>query len=489
MPVTWKNTEEGIKPFLDGRRVGWAPLPGSQSAFLRCPVREVLLEGNRGGGKTDVLLMDFYQHVGRKYRSHWKGVLFRRTYPELQDIIDRSVEWFGQLCPGAKYNRQDHIWTFPQGEKLLLRHFEVPADYWKYHGSQFPWIGWEELTLWPSDECFKSVIVLNRSKIPGIPLKVRATTNPYGVGHNWVKRRYKLPIVNHATNHRIGKVIRTPNEPDRVAIHSDLAENRVLLTAQPDYEKSIRASAKNPSMLAAWVAGSWDIVSGGMFDDVWSRDIHVVPSLPLTEIPHRWKIQRAYDHGQSKPFSVGWWAVSNGEPIERNYKVYGVVPGDTYRIAEWYGCKPDTDNEGIRLLSSEIGRGIMEREEKWGIAGRVVSGPADNSVFSQYEPGKSPAGDMRRYGVVWEESDKSPGSRKRGWERIRELLTAAAAKTREVPGLFVFDRCSSFIRTVPTLPRSDKDPDDVDTDAEDHIGDETRYFLCRKNKGLRQNSW
>ena len=48
---------------------------------------------------------------------------------------------------------------------------------------------------------------------------------------------------------------------------------------------------------------------------------------------------------------------------------------------------------------------------------------------------------------------------------------------RENPGLFVFDTCTAFIETLPVLPRDEKDMDDVDTDAEDHVADEVRYFV------------
>jgi hypothetical protein len=85
------------------------------------------------------------------------------------------------------------------------------------------------------------------------------------------------------------------------------------------------------------------------------------------------------------------------------------------------------------------------------------------------------AEDMKKAGVQWTAADKSPGSRKNGWERVRMLLKAALAERPEEPGLYVFDRCVHWIRTVPSLPRDPRKLEDVDTNAEDHAGDETRY--------------
>lgn len=493
--LVWEETEAGLTPALvEGKRkrpVVWAPQPGSQTAFLSCPVFECLYEGTRGPGKTDALLMDFLQHVGHGWGPEWRGVLFRRTYPELQDVVDKSLKWFKRIFPAAQYNRSEHYWTFPEGEQLFLRHFERDSNYWKYHGHAYPWQGWEELTTWPDSKCYTSMFSCARSSVVGIPIKIRATTNPYGVGHNWVKARWRLPIARGCV---VGPVIRDSRDRDgnlelpRVAIHGELSENKVLLFADPQYITRISSAARNPEELKAWLHGDWNIVAGGMFDDVWNPARHVVPNFPPQMIPQGWRIDRSYDHGQSKPFSVGWWAESNGEPFKWAGHIYGSVPGDLYRVAEWYGWN-GRPNEGVRMLSVDIARGILEREEDFGILGRVRPGPADSSIFDDYEPGMSVAGDMKRIGVRWTAADKGPGSRKQGWEQLRKYLTNAMEPYREEPGLFVLERCSEFQRTVPVLPRSDKDLDDVDTSAEDHIGDEVRYRLRRKRREASSESW
>lgn len=497
--LEWENTAEGLKPFIvrEGMprlEATWAPQPGSQQAFLECPVFECLYAGTRGPGKTDALIMDFAQHVNQGWGSDWRGILFRRTYPELQDVVDKSKKWFPKIWPAAKFNEAKNFWRWPKGETLFFRHFMKKADYWAYHGHAYPWIGWEELTTWPSDECYRSMFSCARSTAVGLPIKVRSTTNPYGVGHNWVKSRFRLPL---PPGHVVGSIIKNSRdvegntEPPRVAIHGRLVENQILMIADPLYIHRLRSAAMNKSQLMAWEHGSWDIVAGGMFDDVWWPRVHVLPDIPFRLIPHTWRLNRSYDHGQSKPFSVGWWAECNGEdPIMWEGKLIGTVPGDLIRLAEWYGWNGRA-NEGLRMLSSDIAEGILDREEEWGIKGRVRPGPADSSIFDEYEPDKSVAGDMAKLGVEWEPADKSAGSRKQGWEQLRKLLRQSflppGSTKRETPGLFVCGgRCAQWLRTVPVLPRDDKDLDDVDTDSEDHIGDEARYRVRERDLSVSQ---
>lgn len=499
--VTWRETEQGLKPFLvQGRKsthIHWAPQPGSQQAFMECPVFEVLYHGNRGGGKTDALLMDFAQHVGRGFGPDWRGILFRQTYPQLKDAIDKSRKWFSVIFPEAKYNRSEHEWVWPTGEVLLFRHMDDPNDYWGYHGHSYTWLGWEELTNWPTSECYLRMMSCVRKTRKDIPLKVRATCNPYGAGHSWVKFRWRLP---DPPRKMIGKVITDSLggdgsiEPPRVAIRSRLEENLVLLTSDPNYITRILAAATNDAQREAWKNGSWDIVAGGMFSDVWDPRCHVIPSFPIIQVqlmPPGWYIDRSYDHGQSKPFSVGWWAESNGEPWQVNDRIYGSVRGDLIRFAEWYGWNGQP-NTGIRMSSKRIAEGILERETKWGIKGLVRPGPADSSIFDDYEPGSSVAGLMQSKGVTWQRADKRAGSRKQGWQKIRELLEGAMPVPdgyREEPGLFVTENCDQFRRTVPVLARLERDLDDIDTRTEDHIADEVRYRVRAKNLQIQVGSW
>jgi hypothetical protein len=486
-------------------QVVWAAQPGSQAAFLDCTTTEVLYEGTRGPGKTDALLMDFYQHVGQGFGAEWRGILFRQTHPQLTDVIEKSKKWFKRFCPGALYNEMKYQWEFPTGERLYFRHCEKPSDYDNYHGHNYPWIGWEELTTWPDDKCFKVMYSLLRSTAPGIPLKIRATTNPYGVGHNWVKTRYHLPMPPHTILGPLieGKIVNKIKEPDRRAIHGYLDENQLLLRSAPDYKSKIIESARNESEKRAWLDGDWDIVAGGMFDDIWYeyRDIVIVPPF---EVPPTWTITRAYDHGSSKPFSVGWYAESDGTDLAfPNGSVRATVRGDLFRVQEWYGWRGSVNspNEGSRILVVDIAKGIVKREVEWGwraedgSRNRVKRGPADTGIFDENN-GVCIANDfekpvvyngVRHRGIIWESASKGPGSREQGWEQVRRWLKATKRPEngyREIPGLFICSNCEHWLRTVPVLPRDEIKIDDVDTEAEDHCGDETRYRLRYESRSL-----
>ena len=217
--------------------------------------------------------------------------------------------------------------------------------------------------------------------------------------------------------------------------------------------------------------GSWDIVAGGMFDDLWDPGVHVISPF---EIPLSWRIDRSFDWGASKPYSIGFWAESDGSDVTLDDgSALHTLRGDLFRIAEIYGWS-GVANEGCGHSPAEIARLILEKQEFLGLTRRIQPGPADNSIFDA-SGRTSIASDMERLGIRWQRSDKSPGSRKRGWVLLRQLLKGSA--TRETPGLFVFRECAQFIRTIPTLPRDARDPDDIDTEAEDHIADETRYRI------------
>lgn len=446
----------------------WTPHPGSQALFVACPIFEALYEGERGPGKTLALLMDFAQHVGQGFGSAWRGVLFRESFPQLADVVVKSRRLYREIFPSAKWNAADHKWTFPDGEELLLRWMRVEADYDNYHGHEYPWIGWEELTNWASPACYESMFACSRSSQPGMPRKVRATTNPFGVGHNWVKARFVDPAP-------AGTVITDEDGNQRVRIHGRLNENTHLAVADPDYVRRL-AAITDPNKRKAWLEGSWDISSGGLFDDLWDSSTHVLRPF---DVPASWRIDRSFDWGSSKPFSVGWWAESDGTPVQTHRGQRTFPRGTLIRVAEWYGST-GRPNEGLKMPSSKVAQGIAEREKASWFAGRVRPGPADSSIYDVTDD-VSIAQSMAQNGVKWVPADKRAGSRKNGWELLRTRL-AAAAEGSDEPGLYVFDTCRDFIRTVPILPRDDRDPDDVDTDAEDHAADETRYRLLAKRR-------
>ena len=462
----------------------WMPLPGSQFLFLSCPIFEALYEGTRGPGKTLTLLMDFARDVGKGHGNKWRGILFRREYKELDDVVKKIEEWFPQIWPGFRFlkSKAEYMAVWPSGETLLLRAGEDEEVYKTFHGHEYPWIGFEELTQWEDAGLFMKMQSCCRSTTPGMPCRVRSTTNPFGPGHNWVKKRYGLPKQR-------GKVLQPPGEMPRVAVHGTMSENFLLTHADPMYIIKLKNAARSAAEAKAWIDGDWDVTAGGMFDDLWRTDIHVLDDFPIGLVPRGWTLTRAYDHGQSHPFAVGWWLESNGEPMRLpDGKLVGRVRGDLILWREWYGTTGEP-NEGVRMPSSRIAEGIVDRQNDWGVAGRVLPGPADTEIYNALSDrdGRCPADDMEDKGVYWERADKSRGSRKRGWELMRALLKGAipsADGLREEAGLFVCVGCAHWIELIPPMPRNKRDPDDIPDKYEDHLGDMTRYRITWTVSGM-----
>lgn len=175
------------------REILWRP-SSRQAEFLAAGEEEVLYGGAAGGGKSDGLLVDALGlSQGSTEYSTYQAIVFRRTYPELRDLIDRSQAIYGQNCPGAKYNQTEHVWTWPSGAKVEFGHMNHPNDRFKYRGRQFAYEGWDELTLFPDDVCYRYLRSRLRSPQTQLKCYIRATTNPDGPGHKWVKEYWAIP--------------------------------------------------------------------------------------------------------------------------------------------------------------------------------------------------------------------------------------------------------------------------------------------------------
>jgi len=457
--------------------VVWQPHPGSQRAFLECPFWDVLYHGTRGPGKTDALLMDYAQHVGAGFGPAWRGVLFRRTYKQLADVIARAKRWYPRIFPGARYNASEYTWTFPHGEQLLMRYMRVADDYWEYHGHEYPWIGWEEITRWPNGDCMEMMTACSRSSVPGMPRKIRATANPYGIGHAWVKEKYQIGSTRPCQK----QVVETDagTRLTRTHIFGDITENTHMMEADPDYINRLDGLS-DPNLRKAWRLGSWDIVAGGALDDVWDRDVHV--TRPFV-IPSTWHVDRGFDWGSSAPFSVLWFAEADGSEFDprtgRGPELGGGASGPTvwypkgtlFAIREWYG--DDGKENGIKLSPRDIAEGVKDRESSMEDA--VSAGPADTAIWDAVPGSRSIAEQMEARGVSWTRADKSPGSRVQGLTAIRDMLEAAKLRPPEDPGLYVWDTCPRLISHIAVLERDEKNMEDVDTDQPDHDYDVVRY--------------
>lgn len=461
------------------------PQKGSQELFVSCPIKEIINEGNRGSGKSLGVIIKFLQYVGKGYGASWKGVILRPEAKPLEDIINKSKAFIPKIFPKAKFlaSKDRMMWIFPEGELLYFRHGKTAEDFTeKFLGHEFTFIAFEELTTWANSDFYDQMKTCLRSSYAGIPKYIVSNTNPYGIGFQWVKKKFVDPDPIG------GRIIKDEYGNESVRIHSSLAENTVLMESDPDYINSLRA-IKNVARRKAWLFGSWEINAGGYFEEYWDYDTHVMPEFI---VPKSWKIDRSMDWGTAKPFSIGWWAESDGTPITfENGQVLHTIQGSLYRIYEFYGCKKGEPDKGLRMTPEAVAKIIKTLDEAISLKHKntVLPGVADSAIFSS-DTGETVATKMQEHGITWLECVKGPGSRVNGWEVMSSMFESAiyggeikdpdlnekyGLKGKPSPGLYICDNCADFIRTIPELQIDTKKINDIDTRQEDHIADEARY--------------
>jgi hypothetical protein len=453
----------------------WAPQPGPQWAAIHCPIPDLFFGGQRGGGKTDFLLGDFARQES-KYGKHAHGILFRRELPELDEVVKRSRQLYGEGGLGWDYHEQKKTWTAPSGATLKFRYLDRDADAAKYQGHQYTWLGIDEAGTWPSPEPIDELWATLRSAA-GVPCVRRLTGNPGGVGHHWLKARYIAPALPFEQH-------RWQPQPDTnphlwvhsVFIPSRLEDNQILLKNDPGYEDRIAAATHgNKALWQAWRYGNWDVIAGAFFAE-WNAEQHVLQRFTP---PPEWEMFGGMDAGVRAPSWLGL-AVRGPE-------------GDTVVVREWYWRAKDFFTAGQDVARDM--RAIDPRELPVGYPWSAVTLWGDSSMFSdtgvggltqasEFQRGLDDVfgGNDRAPKLVSAATVKGPGSRRMGAALVAQMLHFDRAEDGSVPPhrrplLRMHKRCEHLIRTLPALPVSPRDPEDVDTEAEDHPFDGLKMML------------
>lgn len=220
--------------------------------------------------------MDWVQHANT-YGSNAKGLLVRRTMPELDDIIRRSRELYTPL--GAEWLAGNKTWMFPNGAELRLRFLETEDDASRYQGHAYNWIGLDEAGNYPTSRVIDMMRACLRDT-HGVPCYLRLTGNPGGPGHDWLKARFVTPSPPGTPF--------TVNGIRRVFIPSRLADNPHL-SSDLSYADRLRGSGP-AHLVKAWLEGSWDITPDGGF---FKPD--KIIRLPYSAIPKFERVYQSWD--------------------------------------------------------------------------------------------------------------------------------------------------------------------------------------------------
>lgn len=437
-------------------KVIWSPQAGPQTDLITCPIFEVFYGGARGGGKTDGSIGDWINHASQ-YGENAIGLFVRRRLTQLSEAIARAKYLCLKL--GGRWYDQKKELVMPNGARLRFAYLERDSDAEEYQGHNYTRLYVEEVTNFPFPEPIMKLKGTLRSTA-GVPVGIRLTGNPGGPGHHWVKARYIDPnpkgyqVIREEEQVEIDTGVFVEAFIERVFIPAKLKDNKLLLTNDPSYVMRLRQTGSE-ALVKAWLEGDWSGVDGTFFSEfderkhIYSGDLY---------IPSHITRFRALDWGSASPFSVGWYAVSDG--------TFGFARNALIKYQEWYGWtgKP---NVGLKMSANLVGQGIVVRDLE---SGKKPSyGVADPSIFAN-NGGPSIAEMMLVEKCVWFRGDNA---RAPGWEQIRKRLSTGNSK--ETTLLVFHSSCENTIRTIPYLQHDERNHEDLDTDAEDHAADETRY--------------
>lgn len=417
--------------------------------------------------KQKLALMEKHRYVGyggargggKSWFVRWKATLLCLSYPGIKVLITRRtyrellnnhiVPLTVMLNKVAKYNKSDKRFLFPNGSSIWFGYCSNDGDLGQYQGAEYDiWFAdeagqFQESWLTQIDACVRGA--------NNFPKRTYYTLNPGGPSHGYFRRLF------------IDKRYTEDEHPEDYAfIQALVKDNKALMDTQPEY---LRALEKLPPKIReAWLNGSWDVYEGQFFEDFYDMPDHYIDRqythvIEPFEIPAGWKIYRSFDWGYNKPFSCGWWAVD--------------YDGVVYRILELYGCTK-VPNEGVKWTPPQVFAEIhrIETEHRW-LVGKHIIGIADPAIWDA-ETGESIADVAAKHQVFF-----TPGDHKRipGWMQVHYRL---AFDDSGFPMLYVFRNCKAFIRTIPLLQYDEHKPEDLDTDGEDHVADEVRYFCMSR---------
>lgn len=409
-----------------------------QALFHSCGADEVVYGGAKGGGKSCALVMEAivwgFEHDGADM------YMFRETYDDLEANL---IKEFKAKVPKDLYTYSEtkRIATLINGTTISFRYISNESDAEGYQGRSIDWIGIDELTKHTQRSVQLLLSCLRSPK--GFKPKFRATCNPGGIGHTWVKDRY----IDHT---RKGEITYADNETGNIIafIPATVYDNDVIMKNDPAYIRRLENLSENEKK--AFLYGDWDIFEGQYFRE-FKRDIHIWEPF---DIPQWWQRFISLDYGLDCTAAL-WYAV-DGQGRPYVYKELA-VSGLTYsQAAKVILDKNSNDNYSYVVASPDL----------WN---------------RQRESGESGFELMVRAGL--RSIIKANNSRVPGWRTLKEyLLPFTDEYGKERAKLAIFSNCEELIRCLPLLQFDKKNPEDVSSNPHDitHLPESLRYGIMSR---------
>ena len=406
---------------------------GPQEDFLAAGETDVLYGGAAGGGKSYAMLVDPLRYA---HRPAHRGLIIRRSMPELRELIDKSRELYPKAFPGCKYKEVEKLWNFPSGAKIEFGFLERDADVYRYQGQAYSWIGFDEITHLPTEFAWNYLASRLRTTDSEITCYMRCTANPGGAGATWVKKRYIDPSPPHES-------FEGADGLSRKFIPARLQDNPFLAT-DGRYEKMLKALP--PTQRQQLLEGNWDVAEGAAFTE-FVPQLHVITPF---EIPVHWERVKGIDYGYASESACVWGAV---DPSDGTLIIYR----ELYRKG---------------LLGTELAEMITDMEMQDPFS---VQGVLDTACWSRTGTTGPTIGEtLQRAGHKLRRADKN---RIQGKIQIHEYLKVMQSGR---PRIQLFNTCPNLIRELQSIPLDKRNPEDVDTHAPDHAYDALRYLIMSR---------
>jgi len=406
---------------------------GPQEDFLAAAETDVLYGGAAGGGKSYAMLVDPLRYA---HRPAHRGLIIRRSMPELRELIDKSRELYPKAFPGCRYKEVEKLWNFPSGAKIEFGFLERDADVYRYQGQAYSWIGFDEITHLPTEFAWNYLASRLRTTDSEIIPYMRCTANPGGTGATWVKKRYIDPSPPNAS-------FEGADGLTRKFIPARLQDNP-FLAHDGRYEKMLQALP--PTQRQQLLDGNWDVAEGAAFTEFLPQ-LHVITPF---EIPLHWERVKGIDYGYASESACVWGAV---DPSDGTLIIY----------RELY-------QKG--LLGTELASLITNMELGDPFS---VQGVLDTACWSRTGTTGPTIGEtLQRAGHKLRRADKN---RIQGKIQIHEYLKVMQSGR---PKIQILNTCPNLIRELQSIPLDKRNPEDVDTHAPDHAYDALRYLIMSR---------